>query len=63
MMGPGEMAQQLKVLAAFLEDVSSVLSTHMGQLTTAYNLTTRESNTLFWHTGVLHTQSSHTNKS
>ena len=30
---PGEMAQQLKALGALAEELSSVPSTHMGELT------------------------------
>lgn len=33
-----EMGPWLRVLAAFAEDLSSTLSTHVGQLTTACNL-------------------------
>lgn len=35
---PGEMVQQLKVLAAFAGDPGSVPNTHISQLMAAYNV-------------------------
>ena len=35
---PGEMVQQLKVLAAFAGDPDSVPNTHISQLMAAYNV-------------------------
>jgi hypothetical protein len=42
------MAQWLRVLAVHAEGPNSVPSIHTGQLTTAYNSSSRGSNALFW---------------
>lgn len=42
------MAQQLRSHTSSAEDPGSVLSTHIGQLTTAYNSSSRGPNTLLW---------------
>lgn len=43
-----KMCQQLKALAALLEDQSFIPNTHSEQLTTACNSSSREFNTFFW---------------
>lgn len=42
------MAEQLKMLAAHTNDPNSVLSIHIGWLTTTCNSSSRESSVLFW---------------
>lgn len=43
-----EMAQLLRTLAAPAEDLNSVLSIHIRQLTNTYNSSSRECDALFW---------------
>ena len=54
--GTGEMAQQLRALAALAEDLGSVPSTHIGQLTTVCDSSSR--NLMHILQSVVHT---HTN--
>lgn len=44
---------QLGVCTALAEDLTSVPSAHVGQLTTACNFSLRESDALFWTLRVL----------
>lgn len=55
-LGPGETAQQFKMLAAFPEDLSSDLGTCARLLTTTCNSSSRGFSTLFWPLQVLPTE-------
>lgn len=54
-LGAGEMAQWLKVCTDLAEDRGSVPSTHIRQLKTAYDFSSRGSDIhRIWHQEVLH---------
>ena len=46
--GAGEIAQLSRAHIVLPEDLSLVLSNHVGQLTTICNSSSRRSNALFW---------------
>lgn len=50
----GHVAQQPRVLTALARNLSSMVSTHTGQLTTHRSSSSGTSNALFWPSGVLH---------
>lgn len=47
-MGGWRKAQGLRECVALAEDPSSVPSTHIGRVTTSFNLSPRESDATFW---------------
>lgn len=48
------MAQRLRAHAALPEDLSWITDTNVGQLTTMYNSSSRESDILIWLSRALH---------
>lgn len=53
-MGGWKEAQRVRECAALAEHLSSVPGTHIGLLTTSFNLSSRESDATFWHLQALH---------